>query len=198
MQTGRGHGCRTQEVLLQDKGYYHLRREGTFWVSDIWHKSWRIGSHLRRGSGEGGKERRSCREEDIASMDTRGVTRWDARGRDERFGLVGVWVWRWCVKPKRQAKDKIMLYLYVLPTFLTSMDLQSEHALVYTVRWCPFICLDQFWHRVGAPSTFTEWMMCWKDLLFQLQREAVAYRWGASNFHCCIITLFCEYTAMYY
>ena len=160
---------------------------GTFWVSDIWCISWRVGSHLRRGSGEGGKER-SCREEGIASMDTRGVTRWDARGSDERFGLLGVWVWRWCVKPKRQVKDKIML---------SSMDSQSEHALIYTVCWCPVICLDQFWHKVGAPLTFTEWMMCWKDLLFQLQREAIVDSWGSSNFHCYIITLFCEYIAMY-
>lgn len=143
---------------------------GTFWVSGIWCRSWRTGSHLSRASGERGKER-SCREEGIASMDSRGVTRWDAWSSDERFGLVGVWEWRWCVKPKWQVKDKIMPYLYLLPTSLTSMDPQSEHALINTVCWYPVICLDQFWHRVGAPSTFTEWTMCWKDLLFNYREK---------------------------
>lgn len=34
---------------------------------------------------------RSCREEGIASVD-KSVDRWDARGSDERFGLLGVYV----------------------------------------------------------------------------------------------------------
>lgn len=143
-------------------------------IFDAYHEG--VGSHLRRGRRRKGKElqgggywlygHKRCGQDGMV------------RGSDERFGLLGVWVEVVC-ETQRLVKDKIMLCLYVLPTFLTSMDSQSEHALIYTVCWCPIICLDQFWHKAGAPSTFTDW--CVLEGLFNY-REAIVDSWGSSTF----------------
>ena len=51
-------------------------------MPDIWCGSLRIGRDLRRG----GEERRDCRQQFIAYMDTGGVRRWSGEGGDEKFG----------------------------------------------------------------------------------------------------------------
>lgn len=51
------------------------------WIVKDWKGS-------EKGKWKGGEERRDCRKQFIAYMDTGGVRKWGGEGGDEKFGLV--------------------------------------------------------------------------------------------------------------
>lgn len=136
-------------------------------------KGWKSSEKGQWGGRRKGKELQGG---GIASMDTRGVWQMGCTGSDERFGLLGVWVWNWLCETQRLVKDKsCFVYMYYLlsdPLWTLSQSMLSSILFAE----CPIICLDQFWHKARAPSTFTDW--CVGRISFSITEKLLTDSWG--------------------